>query len=163
MSTSSYDVVSEREVTFTRVLDAPPALVWNAWSDVDQINRWWGPAGFTTTTHEFDFTPGGVWRYIMHGPNGTDYPNRVVFREIAPPSRIVYDNAWDLAEAPLEFSVVVTLVPVGQKTRLSLHMTFRDAAAFKTAVELYGVLPGGTQTLDRLAAHVDAIRASEPR
>ena len=79
------------------------------WTELRHLHRWWGPAGFTTTTHEFAFVPGGVWRFVMHGPDGTDYPNRIVFREIDPPARIVYENGWDLPGVPLDFTVVVTL------------------------------------------------------
>jgi uncharacterized protein YndB with AHSA1/START domain len=148
---------SDREVIFSRLLDAPRELVWKVWSEPQHMHQWWGPAGFTTTTHEFSFVPNGVWRFIMHGPDGTDYPNRVVFREIVPPSRIVYENGWDLPGSPLDFSVVVTLDAEGAKTRFSLHMTFRDAESYKTAVERYGVLEGGTQTLDRLAEYVNGL------
>jgi uncharacterized protein YndB with AHSA1/START domain len=149
-----FEQLSDREVVFSRLLDVPPELAWKAWTDPRHLHRWWGPAGFSTTTHEFAFVPGGVWRFIMHGPDGTDYANRIVFREIEPPSRLVYENGWDLPGAPLDFKVVVTLAAAGQKTLLSLHMTFRDAASFKRAVERYGVLQGGTQTLDRLADHL---------
>jgi uncharacterized protein YndB with AHSA1/START domain len=93
----------------------------------------------------------------MHGPNGTDYPNRIVFREIAPPSRLVYENGWDLPGAPLDFTVVVSLESVEAKTRLSIHMTFRDAESFRTAVERYGVLDGGTTTLDRIEEYVEGL------
>jgi uncharacterized protein YndB with AHSA1/START domain len=98
-----------------------------------------------------------VWRFIMHGPDGTDYPNRIVFREIVAPSRLVYDNSWDLPGAPLDFNVVVTFEVVEDKTRLTLHMTFRDAEAFRIAAERYGVVQGGTQTLDRIAEYVSSI------
>jgi uncharacterized protein YndB with AHSA1/START domain len=145
---------SNREVIFNRLLDAPPELVWKVWSDAEHLHRWWGPTGFTTTTHELDFVPDGVWRFVMHGPDGTDYPNRIVFREIVAPSRIVYENSWDLPGAPLEFAAVATFVAEEKKTRLSLHMTFYDAEAFRTAVERYGVLEGGTQTLERLARYL---------
>lgn len=145
---------SDREVIFSRLLDAPRELVWKMWSDVQHLHRWWGPTGFATTTHDFDFVPGGVWRHIMHGPDGTDYPNLVVFREIVPPSRLVYENGWDLPGAPVDFEVVVTLAAEGKKTKLSIHMTFRDATAFRTAVQRYGVLEGGTQTLDRFAHYI---------
>jgi uncharacterized protein YndB with AHSA1/START domain len=131
------------------------------WTELRHLHRWWGPSGFATTTHEFTFAPGGVWRFVMHGPDGTDYPNRIVFREIDPPERIVYENGWDLPGAPIDFTVVVTFVPEVEKTRFSLHMTFRDAEALRTAVERYGVMRGGTQTLDRLASYVDgSARAS---
>lgn len=154
---SQLDRPSDREVTFWRLLDASRELVWQVWSDLTHLHQWFGPAGFTTTTHEFAFVPGGVWRFIMHGPNGTDYPNRIVFREIVPPSRLVYENGWDLPGAPLDFGVVVTFEAEGPKTRLSIHMTFRDAEALKTAVERYGVLEGGTQTLGRIAQYVGGL------
>lgn len=142
---------SEREVVFSRLLDATRELVWRMWSERRHLHEWWGPDGFTTTTSEFDFVPGGVWRHVMHGPDGTDYPTHIAFREIEPPSRLVYDHRWDLPGAPLEFTVVVTLEAIGSKTALSLHMTFPSPDALRVAVERYGVLEGGTQTLHRLA------------
>ncbi|MEO8562463.1 MAG: SRPBCC family protein [bacterium] len=155
--------LSDREVVFTRLVDAPREQVWQVWTEMEHLHRWWGPAGFTTTTHEFAFVPDGEWRFIMHGPDGTDYPNRIVFREIDPPSRLVYQNGWDALGAPLDFTVVVTFVPDLGKTRFSMHMTFRDAESLRKAVELYGVLPGGTQTLDRLADYVEGRPANGAR
>lgn len=149
---------SDREVVFSRLIEAPRELVWQAWTSPQHVHQWWGPDGFTTTTHEFDFVPGGVWRFVMHGPDGTDYPNRVVFREIQPPSRLVYENGWDTPGAELDFRVVTTLVQEGKSTRLSLHMTFRNAKAMQLAVERYGVLEGGEQTLERLAGYVAGYR-----
>lgn len=147
---------SDREVVFTRLLEAPRELVWQAWSDLKHLHRWFGPAGFTTTTHEFAFVPGGTWRFVMHGPDGTDYPNVIVFREIDPPSRLAYDNGWDLPGAPLDFHAVVTFTAEGKGTRLAIHFTFANAEAMRTAVERYGVIEGGVQTLDRIAAWVEA-------
>ena len=122
---------------------------------VDYLHEWFGPAGFTTTTQEFAFAPGGVWRFTMHGPNGTDYPNRIVFRTIEPKTRIVYANSWDLPDAPLDFTVVVTFAAEGDGTRLILHMTFANDAAMQTAVERYGVLSGGAETFERIARYVE--------
>jgi uncharacterized protein YndB with AHSA1/START domain len=161
LDASSAERLSDREVVFTRLVDAPRERVWMIWAELRHLHRWWGPAGFTTTTHEFTFAPDGVWRFVMHGPDGTDYPNRIVFREIDPPARIVYENGWDLPGVPLDFTVVVTFAPEEEKTRFSLHMTFRDAEALRAAVERYGVMQGGTQTLDRLATYVGEVtRAS---
>src|SRR5450432_2436111 len=98
---------SDREVIFSRLLDAPRELVWKVWSDPEHLHVWFGPEGFTITTQEFSFVVGGIWRFIMHGPDGTDYPTLIVFREIDPPSRLVYDNGWDLPGAPLDFTMVV--------------------------------------------------------
>ena len=148
--------LSDREVVFTRLLDAPRELVWKVWSEPVHLHEWFGPAGFTTTTHEFSFVPGGVWRFIMHGPDGTDYPTRITFREIDAPSRLVYDNSWDLPDAPVDFTAFAIFRADGAKTRLSFHMVFASAEAFETAVERYGVLDGGIETFDRLAAHIDA-------
>jgi uncharacterized protein YndB with AHSA1/START domain len=150
---------SQREVVFSRLLDAPRELVWRMWSEVAHLHEWYGPEGFTLTTFEFEFAPGGVWRLVMHGPDGTDYPTHIVFREIDPPSRIVYDNDWDLAGAPLQYRGVITLEAVGRKTALSIRMTFRDDEAMRVAVERYGVMEGGTQTLARIARALDSIES----
>jgi uncharacterized protein YndB with AHSA1/START domain len=91
----------------------------------------------------------------MHGPDGTDYPTRIVFRTIEPKTRIVYANSWDLPGAPLDFTVVVTFAAEGKGTRLSLHMTFANDAAMRTAVERYGVLKGGVETFERIAVYVE--------
>ena len=149
---------SDREVRFVRLLDAPRELVWQAWTDHERFRHWWGPAGFTTTTKAFDLRVGGEWIHVMHGPDGTDYPNRTVFREIVPPSLLAYENGWDLPDAPLDFKAVVTLRAEGRKTHLTLHMAFYDAEAFRVAVERYGALEGGVQHLARLAEYL----AKEP-
>jgi uncharacterized protein YndB with AHSA1/START domain len=148
---------SEREVVVSRLLEAPRELVWRMWSELQHIHEWYGPEGFTTTTFEFDFAPGGVWRHVMHGPGGAEYPTRIVYREIDPPSRLVYDNGWEMPGVELEFRVVVTLEAIGSRTALSIHMTFPSADALRVAVERYGVLEGGKQTLDRIARALDRV------
>ena len=70
---------SDREIAATRIFDAPRDLVWRAWTDPQQIVQWWGPNGFKTTTYQMEVKPGGVWRFVMHGPDGTDYQNQVTF------------------------------------------------------------------------------------
>ena len=145
---------SDREVVFSRLFDAPRELLWKAWSEPRHLHRWFGPTGFTTTTHEFAFEPGGVWRFVMHGPDGTDYPNTIVFRELVPPARLVYENSWELPDAPLRFTVVVTFTSEGARTRLAIHFTFEDAKALRIATERYGVREGGVQTLDRIQAYL---------
>jgi uncharacterized protein YndB with AHSA1/START domain len=66
--------------------------VFRAWTDPAQVSVWWGPRGFTTTSHEIDIRPGGRWRFVMHGPDGTDYDNLITFVEIVAPERLVYDQ-----------------------------------------------------------------------
>lgn len=147
---------SGREVIFSRVIAAPVELVFGAWTEVRHLHEWFGPAGFTATTTEFAFRPGGVWQLTMHGPDGTDYPTRIVFQSIEPNQRIVYANNWDLPGAPLDFIVVVTFAREGEGTRIDLHITFDDDADMQTAVERYGVLPGGVETFERLAVLVES-------
>ena len=144
---------SGREVIFSRLIAAPVDVVWDAWSDVHHLHEWFGPTGFTATTYEFGFTPGGVWRLTMHGPDGTDYPTRIVFRTIEPKKRIVYSNSWALPGVPLDFTVVVTFATEGKGTRLILHITFANDTSMETAVERYGVLSGGVETFERLAKY----------
>lgn len=83
---------ADREIVNMRIFYAPRELVWKAWTDPKHVAEWWGPNGFTTTIHEMDVRPGGVWRFTMHGPDGVDYKNKIVFIEIAKPARIVYDH-----------------------------------------------------------------------
>src|SRR5213593_4772796 len=81
---------ADREVITTRVIDTPRELIWRAFSEPEHLAQWWGPRGFTNTFHEFDFKPGGHWRFVMHGPDGTEYTNHSVFDEIARPGRVVF-------------------------------------------------------------------------
>ncbi len=80
-TTDDMTSISDREIVATRVFDAPRELVFQVWTDAKHVSNWWGPRGFTTTTYEMDVRPGGVWRHVMHGPDGTDYPNEIVFVE----------------------------------------------------------------------------------
>src|ERR1700748_2358154 len=84
--------VADRTITATRIFDAPRELVWEAWTDPHHVAQWWGPNGFTNTIHSMDVRPGGEWDFIMHGPDGTDYKNRIVYREIVPLKKIVFDH-----------------------------------------------------------------------
>jgi uncharacterized protein YndB with AHSA1/START domain len=93
-----------RSIIGSRVFDAPRELVFSAFTDPKHLAQWRGPAGFTTTTHSFDFRVGGVWRFVMHGPDGRDYQNRVVYEEIVRPERIVYRHTGDEDVEPVQFS-----------------------------------------------------------
>jgi uncharacterized protein YndB with AHSA1/START domain len=144
---------SDREIIITRVLDAPRELVFEAWTDPEQVVQWWGPRGFTTTIHEMDVRPGGVWRFVMHGPDGTDYDNKVVFVEVVKPDRLVYNHgAGDESDFP-PFGVTVTFDEESDKTRLTLKLVFVSRAERDNAVES-GALEGGNQTLERLAEYL---------
>ncbi len=139
----------EREIVATRVLAAPRALVFSLWTDPRHIAQWWGPDGFTTTTHEMDVRPGGVWRFVMHGPDGVDYKNKLVYREVVAPERLVYDH---VSGPP--FHVTVTFAEQGGKTAVTMRMIFESEAVRENVIKQFGALDGLTQTLGRLGDHV---------
>jgi len=145
-----------RSIVVTRVFDAPRTLVFDAWTDAKHVGRWWGPKGFTTTTHQIDVRPGGVWRFTMHGPDGADYPNKITYLEIVKPERLVYDNG-DQGE-PGYFQSTVTFAEEGMKTRLSLRMLFPTAGERDAVVKKYNALEGANQHLDRLGEQLEKMQ-----
>lgn len=148
-----------RSIVTTRVYDAPRELVFAAWSDPDRIAQWWGPNGFTTTTSEFDMRPGGVWRFVMHGPDGRDYQNRVTYEEIVRPERLVYRHGGGEEDLePVEFRNTVTFEDLGGRTRLTMRAVFPSAAERDRVAREYGAVEGGEQTLARLAEYLAATR-----
>jgi uncharacterized protein YndB with AHSA1/START domain len=146
-------LTSDREITVTRVFDAPREMVFEAWTDPEQVVQWWGPFGFTTTIHEMDVRPGGVWRFVMHGPDGTDYNNHVVFEEVVRPERLVYRHGGGEENDVKEFHVTVTFDEDDDKTRLTLRLVAESPAERDRMVE-FGALEGGQQTLERLAEYL---------
>jgi uncharacterized protein YndB with AHSA1/START domain len=147
---------SDRDLVFTRVFDAPRDLVFDAWTDAGQIAAWWGPTGFTTSTEEMDVRPGGAWRFIMHGPDGTDYRNHIVYDEVVRPERLVYHHSGEAGTEPVTFTVTVLFEPRGNRTQLTMRMQFPSAAMLALVAERYGAIEGARQTLARLEAHLAA-------
>jgi uncharacterized protein YndB with AHSA1/START domain len=147
------EVTSDREIVVSHVIEGPRRLVFEAYSDVRHLNSWYGPDGFTTTTHSFEFRPGGVWDFTMHGPDGTDYPNHVEWLEIVPAERIVMLHGSH-ADDPEAFTSTVTMVEQGEVTLITLHSVFKTKTQRDMVVEQYHAIEGAEQTLRRLAAHV---------
>ncbi|HET6308511.1 MAG TPA: SRPBCC domain-containing protein [Rhodopila sp.] len=146
---------SDREILITRVFDAPRELVWQAMTDPRHVVRWWGPHGFTTTIEAMEVRPGGVWTHVMHGPDGTDYPNHSVFQEVVYPERIVFAHGGARPGGPeAGFVATWTFEAAGDKTRVTIRMVFPSAAQRDIVVKEYGAIEGGQQTLERLAAHL---------
>lgn len=153
---STASPTADRELVATRYFDAPRDLVFRMWSDPQHIARWWGPRGFTTTTHAMDFRPGGVWRFVMHGPDGRDYPNQITYTEVVAPDRIAYKHGGgDKDLEPVNFEVTVTFADAGTgRTRLTMRMVFPSAAAKSFVVDKYGADKGLHETMDRLTEEV---------
>ena len=143
----------EREIVTTRVFDAPRELVFDAWTDPKHIAEWWGPNGFTTTVYEMDVRPGGMWRFMMHGPDGTDWPNRIVYREVVRPERLAFEHGSDIDDDPQRFQVTITFADHEGGTLLTQRMLFATAEQ-RARVIGFGAIELGQQTLDRFAAHL---------
>jgi uncharacterized protein YndB with AHSA1/START domain len=139
----------------TREFDAPRDLVFRAWTDVTHVSQWWGPDGFTTTTSAFDLRPGGEWRFVMHGPDGRDYENRITFDEIKKPELIRYHHGGGEDVEPVRFRTIVTFDDLGdRRTRVTLHAVFPSSAERDRVVKEYGADKGAVQTLARLADYL---------
>jgi uncharacterized protein YndB with AHSA1/START domain len=154
---SGVDLESDpRAIVGTREFDAPRALVFSAWTDPNHLAQWWGPHGFTTTTYSFDFRPGGIWRFVMHGPDGRDYQNRITFEEIVPPQRIVYRHGGGDDVEPVQFRTTVMLEDLGGRTRVTWRGEFPSAAERNRVINEYGADKGLEQCMARLADFVAA-------
>lgn len=146
---------SEREIVVSRTISAPRERVFEAWTEERHLARWFGPNGFTTSTRAFEFREGGVWDYTMHGPDGTDYPNWIQWREIVPPERIRFIHG-SRPDDPDSFESTASFRAVAGGTELTLRSEFRTRAQRDEVVEKFGAIEGGKQTLGRLAEYVTA-------
>lgn len=148
---------SDREIVLTRIVRAPRDLVFRAWTEPEHVVRWWGPDGFTTTTGAIDVRPGGSWRFVMHGPDGVDYPNAIEYLEVSRPDRLVYRHRGEEGHEGVQFLTTVTFADRDGATEVTLRMVFDTAERRDRVVEQYGAIEGGEQHLDRLAAYAPTI------
>jgi uncharacterized protein YndB with AHSA1/START domain len=137
----------DRELVTSRLVEAPRERVFQAFSDPAQLAQWWGPKGFTNTFHEFDLRPGGRWRFVMHGPGGTSFPNESVFVEVAPPARVVFRH-----ESSPRFEMTITFDETGAKTRVGWRQVFETAEECRRIAKF--AVGANEENLDRLAARV---------
>jgi uncharacterized protein YndB with AHSA1/START domain len=144
---------SSNEIRITRVYDAPVKAVWDAWTDPAQVAQWWGPRGFTITTHSKDLKVGGHWNYTMHGPDGVDYPNSTQYFEVEPNAKLVYDHGANDDRGPL-FRVTVLFAEKNGKTTMDMRMTLPTPEAAEETRQFIKKA-GGNSTWDRLAEFLE--------
>ena len=141
-----------------RLLNASPKEVFSVFEQPDRLARWWGPNGFTNTFETFEFKPGGLWKFVMHGPSGengepgTNYPNESVFKEIVPESRIVIEHIcqpW--------FTLTINLTPKGNQTHLDWAQEFESTEVARKIHSLIG--DANEQNLDRMERVLAEARA----
>lgn len=142
---------ADREIRMTRLLKAPISLVWEVWTNPDHIKNWWGPNGFTNTIQTMDVRKDGVWEFVMHGPDGTDFKNKNVFREIIKNKKIVYEHV----PAP-NFLATIEFEPQGEETLVKWHMLFNSREQFIQVVKNFKADEGLRQNIDKMSRYLEA-------
>jgi uncharacterized protein YndB with AHSA1/START domain len=150
---------NSNEILLMRVYDAPVRAVWDAWTTPEQVEKWWGPRGFTLTTHSKDLRAGGTWRYTMHGPDGVDYPNVTKYLVVEPYKKLVYDHGAN-DERPALFRVTVTFSEANGRTTMEMISTLPSPGAAREMAKFIKQA-GGNATWDRLAEHLEETRAGK--
>jgi uncharacterized protein YndB with AHSA1/START domain len=151
---------NDGELLISRLINAPRELVFEVWTDPKHTVHWWGPNGFTITNDSIEVKPGGTWQYMMHGPDGRDYPNRIVFIEVVKPERLVYKHAGDEDTEPVNFHVTVTFEEEDGKTRLTMKSIFASAVELDRVEKEYGAIEGGKQHVTRLNEYLATVQQS---
>jgi len=141
------------EIRLIRIYDAPLQVVWQAWADPEKSKQWWGPRGFTLTTHSKDLRTGGSWDYTMHGPDGVDYPNTTKYLEVKEYSKLVYDHGGHKDRPPL-FRVTTIFSETQGKTKMEMTMTLPTPEAAEET-RAFIKKAGGDATWDRLAEYLE--------
>jgi uncharacterized protein YndB with AHSA1/START domain len=142
----------DRELLITRTLNAPVDLVWETWTNPEHIAQWWGPNGFTNTITKMDLRPGGEWLLVMHGPDGTDYKNKSIFKEIIPHKKIVFDHVAPNFTATIEFEAK------GETTFLKWHMLFESVELFIQVVKTFKADEGLKQNVEKWQVYLTGLK-----
>ncbi|MBC7901468.1 MAG: SRPBCC domain-containing protein [Saprospiraceae bacterium] len=163
MTATANSQTNELEIVITREFNASRELLWDLWTEPKHMEKWFGPAGFTTKVTEVDFKPGGVSRYVMIGPDGKEYPGKGVFREIVRPERIVstdeFGDDFDAGGADLPKGMILTALfdDLGEKTRLTLRISHPTPEDRKKHEDM-GVVAGWNSSLDKLDEYLVEIQ-----
>lgn len=156
--TSMFTLPSDREIAGSRVLDAPPELVYKAYTDPDAISQWWGPSRYTTTVEKLDARPGGAWRFIQRADDGGEHIFSGVFREVVPSKRLVFTFNYEAIPGH-EAVETVTLEPVeGGKTRVTDNMLFANRED-RDGMLQSGMEEGAAESQERLVVLLEKLKA----
>jgi len=143
----------DREIVLSRKLNAPVALVWEVWTQPEHIANWWGPDGFTNTITTMDVNPGGEWNLVMHGPDGTDYKNKSIFKEIILHKKIVFEHI----SGP-RFVATIDFEEQGEHTLIRWHMLFETAEEFIQVVKTFKADEGLKQNMEKLNVYLAGLK-----
>jgi uncharacterized protein YndB with AHSA1/START domain len=146
---------ADREIRISRLLDAPVELVWEVWTNPEHIKNWWGPDGFSNTISKMEVQAGGDWNLVMHGPDGVDYENESVFREVVRFRKLVYEHRSEpKIRATIEFE------SRGEQTFLNWHMLFETREQFLEIVKEHHAEEGLKQNVEKLVEYLRQYVAS---
>jgi len=159
-TTSKLSLPSDREIVGSRIMDAPPELVFKAYTDPELIPRWWGPRRYATTVDKMDLRPGGVWRFVHRAADGGEYAFNGVYREIVPPKRLVYTFNYEGAPGHEAVETVTFEEAEGGKTRMTDHLLF-ETREERDGMLNSGMEEGAAETIDRLAELLRELQAEE--
>ncbi|NOW94516.1 SRPBCC domain-containing protein [Mucilaginibacter sp. SG564] len=136
------------EMRITRTFKAPVELLWEVWTDPAHIINWWGPNGFTTTIHKMDFKEEGEWNLTLHAPNGTNYPNKSIYKEIILLKKIVFEHFNP------HFFTTVLFESKGDETQVDWTMVFDNAEILETVVKVHKADEGLKQNVEKLGEYL---------
>jgi len=159
-TTSKLSLPSDREIVGSRIMDAPPELVFKAYTDPELIPRWWGPRRYATTVDKMDLRPGGVWRFVHRAADGGEYAFNGVYREIVPPKRLVYTFNYEGAPGHEAVETVTFEEAEGGKTRMTDHLLF-ETREERDGMLNSGMEEGAAETIDRLAELLRELQAGK--
>lgn len=148
--TNPQNSTADREITISRLLNAPIDLVWEVWTQPEHIKNWWGPNDFSNTISKMDVVNGGEWDLVMHGPDGTDYKNKSIFKEVILHKKIVYEHV----SAP-KFIATIDFEPRGSQTFLSWNMLFETKEQFIQVVKTFKADEGLKQNVEKLNHYLE--------
>jgi len=137
-----------REMRITRTFKAPVELLWEVWTAPAHIINWWGPNGFTTTIHKMDFKEEGEWNLTLHAPNGTNYPNKSIYKEIVLLKKIVFEHFNP------HFFTTVLFESKGDETQVDWTMVFDNAEIHETVVKVHKADEGLKQNVEKLGEYL---------
>ena len=148
-----------REILVSRRISAPRKLVYEAFTSPEHLPNWLGPRGFSITTKSIDVRAGGEWRFTMHGPDGRDYPNRIVWTELHPHDFVVYAHAGEDPAEPVHFTTRVDFTDENGATRVNFRSTFPSEEVLAMVIREYGALDGAAENAERLEEAVTRLLA----
>lgn len=139
----------------TRTLKAPIELVWEVWTSPEHIVHWWGPNGFSSTIQQMEVKEGGEWQLTMHGPDGTNYPNRSIYKEVVPLKKIVFEHFNP------HFITTVLFEAKGEETYIDWSMLFDTAEMRDIVVKAHKADEGLRQNIEKLEKYLPTVSATK--